>query len=134
MSMKTKLWKNCKITSKWKKKIVLNKYNNILLLLMFYVIFESNQISFTLYPAHSKVGRGNLVLRHSVQPLSTNSGSIACWEAKINATLCFATPERKNENINLNKYFNSSYMVIALTASRFYSNTLCSCATTNPNI
>ena len=34
-------------------------------------------ISFTLYPAHSRVGRGNLVLRHSVPHFLPNSGDIA---------------------------------------------------------
>ena len=32
----------------------------------------------TLYPAHSRVGRGNLVFRHSVLHLLPNSGDIAC--------------------------------------------------------
>ena len=36
------------------------------------------KISFTLYPAHSKVGRENLVLRHSVPHFLPNSGGIAC--------------------------------------------------------
>ena len=31
-----------------------------------YKIFKKNQISFTLYPEHSRVGRGNLALRHSL--------------------------------------------------------------------
>ena len=34
--------------------------------------------SFTLYPAHSRVGRRNLVLRHSVPHILPNSGGIAC--------------------------------------------------------
>ena len=36
------------------------------------------KISFTLYPAHSRVGRGNLVLRHSVPHCLPDSGGIAC--------------------------------------------------------
>ena len=34
--------------------------------------------SFTLYPTHSRVGRGNLVLRHSVSEFLPNFGGIAC--------------------------------------------------------
>ena len=34
--------------------------------------------SFTLYPTHSRVGRGNLVLRHSVPQFPPISGGIAC--------------------------------------------------------
>ena len=34
--------------------------------------------SFTLYPAHSRADRGNLVLRHSVPHFLPNSGGIAC--------------------------------------------------------
>ena len=35
-------------------------------------------ISFTLYPAYSRVGRGNLVLRNSVPHFLPNSGGFAC--------------------------------------------------------
>ena len=35
--------------------------------------------NFTLYPAHSRVGRGNLVLSHSVPHFLPNSGGIA-WQ------------------------------------------------------
>ena len=35
-------------------------------------------VSFTLYSAHSRVGRGNLVVRHSVSHFLPNSGGIAC--------------------------------------------------------
>ena len=64
--------------------------------------------SFTLYPAHCRVGRGNLALRHSV-PHSF------CWILKAlrvewqNSTPRLpSTPEQRNENINLSKYFISS--------------------------
>ena len=43
---------------------------------------------FTLYPAHSRVGRGNLMLRHFVPHFLPNSGSIACWVTELN-TQCF---------------------------------------------
>ena len=46
-----------------------------------------NQINFTLYPAHSRVGRGNLVLKHSVPHFPPSSGGIAYWVAELNATL-----------------------------------------------
>ena len=64
-------------------------------------------ISFTLYPAHSRVGRGNLVLRHSVPQFPPNSGGIACW-AELNNTRFASTPEGRNGNIHLSKYFISS--------------------------
>ena len=35
-------------------------------------------LSFKLYPAHSRVGRGNVVLRHSVPQFLPNSRGIAC--------------------------------------------------------
>ena len=35
-------------------------------------------ISFTLCPVHSRVGRGSVVLRHSVPHFLPNSGGIAC--------------------------------------------------------
>ena len=57
----------------------------------------------TLYPAHSKVGKGNLVLRHSVPHVPPHSGGIACSVAELNALLCLDT-----RKINLNKYSNSS--------------------------
>ena len=43
------------------------------------------KISFTLYFAHSRVGRGNLVLRHSFPHLPPNSGGIAWWVAELRA-------------------------------------------------
>ena len=63
--------------------------------------------NFKLYPAHSRVGRGNLVLWHSVPLFLPNSGGIACWVAQLNAALCLDTSWR-NGNINLSKYFISS--------------------------
>ena len=44
-------------------------------------------VTFTLYPAYSRVDRGKLVLRHSVPHLPPNSGSIACLVAELNVTL-----------------------------------------------
>ena len=43
--------------------------------------------NFMLYPAHSRVGRGNLVLRHSVPHFSPSSGGIACCVAELNPAL-----------------------------------------------
>ena len=60
------------------------------------------KISFTLYPAH-RVGRGNLVLRHSVPHFPPNSGGIDCWWKSM--PRFSSTPERRNGNINVNKYF-----------------------------
>ena len=41
----------------------------------------------TLYPAYSKVGRRNLVLRYSVYYLPTNFRRIACGVAELNIAL-----------------------------------------------
>ena len=54
-----------------------------------------NQISFTLYPAHSRVGRENLVLRYSVPHFLPNSGGIACWVTELNAALNLDTRVKK---------------------------------------
>ena len=65
--------------------------------------------SFTLYPAHSRVGRGNLVLRHSVPHFLPNCVLEALRVEWQNSTpRLTSTPERRNGNINLNKYFISS--------------------------
>ena len=56
--------------------------------------------SFTLYPAHSRVGRGHLVLIHSVTLFPPCFGGIGCRIA--------STPEQRNKHINANKYFISS--------------------------
>ena len=37
-----------------------------------------NKISFTLYPANSRVGRANVVLKHSDPHFPSSSGGIAC--------------------------------------------------------
>ena len=39
---------------------------------------KNKYISFTLYPAHRRVGRGNLVLTYSVPHFTPNSEGIAC--------------------------------------------------------
>ena len=52
-------------------------------------------ISFTLYPAYSWVGRGNVVLRHSVFNLSPNFQGIACWVVESKAALCLVTRANK---------------------------------------
>ena len=64
--------------------------------------------SFTLYTAQSRVGRRNLVLRHSVPHFLQNSGGIACWVAELNCLKLASTPERRNGIITLSKYFTSS--------------------------
>ena len=51
-----------------------------------------------LYPAHIRVGRVNIVLRHSVPHFSPNSWGIARWVAELNAALCLDARAR-NENI-----------------------------------
>ena len=61
-----------------------------------------------LYPAHSKVGRGNIVLRHCVPHFLPNSGVWMRIEWQNSTPRLTSTPERRNGNINLNKYFISS--------------------------
>ena len=70
----------------------------------FFFFFSQNKkgISSTLYIAHSRVGRENLVSTQSVPHFPPNSGGITCCVAKLNAALCLDT---FNENINLNKHF-----------------------------
>ena len=97
-------------------------------ILYYFISSESlnEEISFTLYPAHRRVGRDS--------PFPTFCRILEAllveWQ---NSTTHFAsTPERKNGNINLNKYLISS-SGIEPTSSRFYSHTLCPCATTGLN-
>ena len=68
------------------------------------MIILLNQISFTLY--HSRVFRGNLVLRHYVSHYPPSSGSIACWVAELNAALCLDNRAKKWKYTS--KYFISS--------------------------
>ena len=44
---------------------------------------QKNEISFTLHPAHSKVGRGNLGLRQSVPHFLPNSRAILERNARV---------------------------------------------------
>ena len=66
-----------------------------------------NNISFTLYPARSRVGRGNLV---KDTPFPTFCRILeALHDEWQNLTSRFvSTPERRNGNIKLSKYFISS--------------------------
>ena len=65
---------------------------------------KTNQISFALYPAHSRVGSENLVLRHSVPHSPPSSEGIACWVAELKTVLCLDTRAKKWKY----KYFISS--------------------------
>ena len=62
---------------------------------------------FTLFPAHSWVVRGNLVLRHTVTHYPPNSAGIACWLAELNGALYLDTKAKKWK-CKLSKYFISS--------------------------
>ena len=73
-------------------KLIYRLINHFFIFFIF-CIFQSA----SLYPPLSRVGKGNLVLRHSVPHFLPNSGGIA----KI-------APERRNGNIHLSKYFISS--------------------------
>ena len=44
-------------------------------------------ISFTLYHAYSRVGKGKVVLRHSINHFPPNFQGISCWVAELNAGL-----------------------------------------------
>ena len=55
----------------------------------------ANKISFTLYPAHSRVGGGKLVLRHSVLHFPRSSEGIACRVAELKAALFLDTRAMK---------------------------------------
>ena len=69
--------------------------------------FTNFNLIFTLYSAHSIVGRGNLELKQFFLQFSPNLEALRVeWR---NPTPDFAsTPQRRNGNINLNKYFISS--------------------------
>ena len=71
-------------------------------------------ISFTLYSAHSRVSRGDLVLRHSVSHFPPKSRGIVL---RAQRRAC-------NGNIDLNKYFIFPRMGIEPTTSHVYSHTL----------
>ena len=86
-----------------------------------------NQISFTMYPTHSRVGRGILVLRHSILHFLPNSRGTECRVAHFALTL-----ERGNGNIHLSKYFTSSSGHWTHNQSVLESH-LCPCATTGLN-
>ena len=62
-----------------------------------YMLFSTvnKNVSFTLYPIHNRVGRGNLVLRHSVTHFLLNSGGIAYWVAELNAAFNLDTRAKK---------------------------------------
>ena len=59
-------------------------------------------LGFTLYPARSRVGRGNLVLRRSVPyfPLDFRGLCGAVQVADLNAEFMRMVSERRNGNIN----------------------------------
>ena len=63
-----------------------------------FAIFLFIFFSFTLYLAHSRVGRGTLVLGHSVLHFPPISGDIACWVAELNAAL---SPRHQSEKIKI---------------------------------
>ena len=44
-----------------------------------------------MYPAYSRVGRGNLVLRHSIPHFPTIFLGIVCWVEELNAALYLYT-------------------------------------------
>ena len=107
-----KLWE-CGICKKFLLIFFSSPYY-ILLIIYANDIFKTF-ISFTLYPAHSRVGRGNLVLRHSIPPFLPNFGGIACWVAQLNAALCLDTRTKKwKDNI-----ISFSRTGIEPTTSRF---------------
>ena len=74
----------------------LNLLNTCLIIPTARIEFLKNlKISFPLYPSHSRVGKGNLSLRHSVPHFLPNSGGIACRVAELNAALVLDTKAKK---------------------------------------
>ena len=69
----------------------------------------NNSFNFTLYPAHWRVGRGNLVLRHSVPHFLPYSGGIACWVAELNAAPFLLLSKRQNRNNSTNRTHNRPF-------------------------
>ena len=70
------------------------------IIILIYVI-QKNLISVRV--AHNRIGRGNLMLRHSIFSRILGASRVE-WKK---ATPRFASAERRNENINLNKYLIS---------------------------
>ena len=83
--------------------LCLGTFGRIILLILPKKIY----ISFTLYPAQCRVGRGNLMLRHSF-PTFCRILEALCVEWQNSTPRLSSTPERRNGNINLSKYFISS--------------------------
>ena len=83
-----------------------------------------------LHAVWCSVGRGNLVLRHSVSHFPSSSGGITCWVAELNVALCL------DIRVKIWKY-KCKYKVHFLEwgshpqQRRFYSHTLCPWATTD---
>ena len=63
--------------------LLINTYYKWVLCFNFNILYN-----FTMYPTHSGVGRGNLVLTHSVPQFPPNFIVFACWVVEINALLC----------------------------------------------
>ena len=81
-----------KLDSSWEIECLNTRSPQPILLYSGYsVILKEIQISFTLYPAHSRVGRRNILLRHSAPHFPPNSGSIE-WR---NSTPRFCTRVKK---------------------------------------
>ena len=78
-----------------------------------------------MYPAYSRVGRGNLVLRHSRSPLSAEFWKHCVLSGGIQHR---ALPRHQSEEINI--YISLPRVGIEPTTSPFYSHTSCPCATT----
>ena len=94
-------WRYDQARIDWSRKFIITVTEKI------YCYIHTYLLSFTLFPAHSRVGRGNLVLRHSVAHFPPNSGGIACWVAELNAALCLDTRAKKWK-YKWKKYFTSS--------------------------
>ena len=75
------LWKTCVSTPSPTSAIVN---------LIFFICFRD-----TLYHAHSRIGRGNVVLKHSVLHFLSNYGDITGGVTKLNAALCLHTKAKK---------------------------------------
>ena len=81
------------------KNLYSQKLDNFAIFINLIHLLKKNNLfaffSFTLYPAHSRERRGNLVLRHFVPHFPPNSGDINCLVTQFYAALCHDTRGKK---------------------------------------
>ena len=69
---------------------------------------STNQLhSFTLYPAHSRVGSGNIVIRHSAPHFPSNFSRHYALSGGTQRRTFALVPDRRNENIKKSSFISS---------------------------